>query len=368
MKPIENTMSTAFETRPLRSLSLMQRLLRQHPEENAIIEVNNLLANRPIRTITRHDLTDIEQRYSFPLSRFMLNLEEFYAVHLNYKLSDKQLGTDGLSDLEHLRTLFNLPPSTVEMLHAQIGKLVYKQRVEDVIKDGHISETDKVALSALQQLIPIPVDLTDSIYKEVCQDHLNKLTQKYSYNARISPEEEHKILTVSKNLGTKLSANTRRHMERYMRYWAIENSDLPVIEVAITLQKLEVCHCQASDVQWFEERVTVRRTNYTDRFEHRKTLDIVDLTSNVLHNHQDTFDIIKLISSGSLYVTNKRLIFESPNKTTSIKIDSIVQVKAYKQGILIDKITGKSMLLLINRDSDTLTLICQRLLTLKSSF
>ncbi|MEZ4901774.1 MAG: hypothetical protein R2822_08470 [Spirosomataceae bacterium] len=83
MKLTENMMSTAFETRPLIAQSLMQRLLRQQPIENAVIELNNLLATQPILSINRTDLDLIEQRYSVLLSQFMLNLEEFYAVHFN---------------------------------------------------------------------------------------------------------------------------------------------------------------------------------------------------------------------------------------------------------------------------------------------
>jgi hypothetical protein len=73
-----------FENRPLIRRSVFQRLFRQEPEENAIIELNNLLASRKIAAITVDDIRSIEGKYGLNLGKeFQLNLEEFYVVYLN---------------------------------------------------------------------------------------------------------------------------------------------------------------------------------------------------------------------------------------------------------------------------------------------
>ncbi len=128
------------------------------------------------------------------------------------------------------------------------------------------------------------------------------------------------------------------------------------------LQKSEQCHFYAEGVQWYEERATARRTNYDDHYEQHKSFDVVDLQSNVTSTRKERFNIIKRISTGNLYLTNKRLIFEGQEKTTSIKLNTIVSVKAYKQGILVDKLTGENMLLLMDRDADSSALLIQHLL------
>lgn len=362
MKLTANTMLTAFETRPLIAQSFMQRLLRQHPVENAVIELNNLLATQPIQSITSTDLATIEQRYGLPLSQFMLNLEEFYAVHLNFQLVNQLLTNDGQTDLAHLRTLFQLPVESVEMLHARIGEVAYRQRAEKAVQNGQISAGDKAALVELQKAISLPSDLADTIYKEVCQAHLNEFVKAFGADARITPDEDQRLQAISKNLGVKLSADAKRTVERFKQYWTIENTSLQIIEVNTSLQKLEQCHFYAEAVQWYEERATIRRTNYDDHYEQYKSFDVVDLQSNSTSAQTDRFDIIKRISTGNLYLTNKRLIFEGHGKVTSVKLNTIVGVKAYKQGILVDKLTGKNMLLLMNRDTDNLALLIQRLL------
>lgn len=355
-------MSTAFETRPLIAQSLMQRLLHQHPSENAVIELNNLLATQPIQSITTTDLAAIEQRYGSPLSRFMLNLEEFYAVHLNFLLVNHLLMNNGLTDLAHLRALFQLPVQSAEMLHTRIGEITYRRRTEKAVQGGRITAGDKAALVELQEAISLPPELADTIYGEVCQSHLNQFVRTFGVDARITPDEDQRLLVISKNLGIKLSAEARQTVERFKRYWAVENTPLPIIEVAVSLQKSEQCHFHTETVQWYEERATVRRSNYYDHYEQHKSFDVMDLQSNATSAQTERFDIIKRISAGNLYLTNKRLIFEGHDKTTSVKFKTIISVKAYKQGILVDKLTGKNMLLLMDRDADRLTLLIQRLL------
>ena len=355
-------MSTAFESRPMIAQSFMQRILRQHPAENAVIELNNLLATQSIQSITSADIAAIEQRYDLSLSQFMLNLEEFYAVHLNYQLANQLLSNDGLADLAHLRTLFQLPVQSIEMLHARIGEISYRQRAEKAIRDGQITADEKMALVGLQKVISLPSELADTIYKEVCQGHLNQFVQAFGIDARITPNEDQRLQAISKNLGVQLSVESKRTVERFKQYWAVENTSLPIIEVATSLQKLEQCHFHAEGVQWYEERATARRTNYDDHYEQHKSFDVVDLQSNDTSVQKERFDIIKRINTGDLYLTNKRLIFEGQEKTTSVKLNTIVSVKAYKQGISVDKLTGKNMLLLMDRDADSLALLIQRLL------
>ena len=355
-------MSTAFKERPLSPQSFVQRLLRQHPVENAIIELNNLLATRSILSITSDDLTDIEQRYGFSLSQYGLNLEEFYAVQLNYRFIDRCLPTDGLPDLTHLRTLFRLPTQSVDMLHAQIGEVIYRRWVEKTVRNGKVSDEEKAILTELRQLLSLPADLADNMYKDVCQALLDQFVEECSAGARITPEEETWLLALSTNLGVRPSISTKRTIDRFKRYWQVENTDLPVIDIPIACQKLEHGHYAASEVRWCEERATARRTKYDDHYDHHKSFDVVDLRSNRPSSSKDTFDILKRIDTGNLYLTNKRLIFEGQQKTTSIKLNTVVRVKAYKQGVLIDKLTGKSMLLLFSQDSDMLALLCERVI------
>src|ERR1700761_8125382 len=102
-------MNNLFKTAQLSRISYFQKLTRQQPEENAVIEVNNLLANRSIKDITKEEISGIEQRYHLTLLKeFKLNLEEFYAVYLNYCLSDRSLSKEEIDELKHLKGILSL--------------------------------------------------------------------------------------------------------------------------------------------------------------------------------------------------------------------------------------------------------------------
>ncbi|WP_273214999.1 hypothetical protein [Runella zeae] len=361
MKLIENMMSAVFEIRPLITQSFMQRLLRQQPVENAVIELNNLLATQSILTINSTDLAAIEQRYGLSLSQFMLNLEEFYAVYFNYQLTNQLLVGNGLAELNHLRTLFQLPSQSVEMIHNRIGEVAYRQRVEKAIVYGQVTAEDKAALLELQTVTSISSELAGAIFEKVCRAHLNQLVKQLSINARITPDEEQQLQRTVENLGIPLSAEEEQEIERFRRYWAVENKPLESIEVAIALQKSEVCYLHVGSVQWYEERATSRRNNYYDHYEFNRSFDLLDLQSNSLPTQKETFPILKRINIGELYLTNKRLIFEGTEKVTSVKLNTINTAKVYKQGISLNKLTGKDMLLLMSHDADILVLLIQRL-------
>jgi len=361
MKLTENMMSAVFETRPLIAQSFMQRLLGQQPIDNAVIELNNLLATQSILTIKLTDLAAIEQRYGLSLSQFMLNLEEFYAVYFNYQLTNQLLPGDGLVELHHLRTLLQLPCQSVEMIHNRIGEIAYRQRAEKAIVYGQITAADKAALLELQVAISISSELAQTIFGEVCGVHLNRLIKQLSANARIAPDEEQQLNRIVKNLGVQFSAEAEQEVERFKRYWAIENKPLIAIDLATALQKSEVCYLHVKGIQWCEERATSRRNNYYDHYEFDRSFDLLDLQSNSSLTQRETFPIIKRINVGQLYLTNKRLIFEGTEKVTSVKLNTINTVKVYRQGISINKLTGKDMLLLMSRDADVLALLIQRL-------
>ncbi|SFF03004.1 hypothetical protein [Spirosoma endophyticum] len=352
-----------FEVSSLLPRSFMQRLLNQHPLENAIIELNNLLASMPVRSISAADINSIERKYNLTLlDTFTLNLEEFYTVYLNYALQDRRLSEEASADLSHLQILLQLPPQTIKLLQERIGEVIYRQSIEEVINDGVVTSEEHQFLQRLQQTLSLPSDLANKISEDVYGQYLSRLIEKLSADARITPEDERQIEQISKNLGVKPDQSTKQSLARYKLYWTLENTDLPVIDISFPLQKLESCHFYSDDMQWFEERATARRTNVDDHYINHKTLDEIDLQVNST-TRQTRFDLLKRIDVGQIYLTNKRILIVGRLKTTSIKLNTINKVIAYRQGIEVGKLTGKSPLLLLKRDADVAAIICRRLLT-----
>ncbi len=117
-----------FKTTNLSQRSFFQKIFKQYPQENAVIEINNLFASKPLFQISKDNIASIENKYRINLLKeFGLNMEEFYAVYLNYCLKDKTLGAEELAELKHLKFVLNLNDRTIDKLHSKIGEIVYKQ-------------------------------------------------------------------------------------------------------------------------------------------------------------------------------------------------------------------------------------------------
>lgn len=105
----KSSSQTLYQVVPLVKASFFQKLFKQSVEQNAVIELNNLLATKSIKSISLEEVIEIEHRYKLTLNDvFRLNLEEFYAVYLNYCLGHYPLSKECIEELEHLKVLLSL--------------------------------------------------------------------------------------------------------------------------------------------------------------------------------------------------------------------------------------------------------------------
>ena len=69
-----------------------------------------------------------------------------------------------------------------------------------------------------------------------------------------------------------------------------------------------------------------------------------------------------LIDSGSIYLTNKRIIFTGTKKNAYIRFEKILNITPHTDGVEIDKDTGKSSTLQLPSQADVFCMILERLI------
>ena len=57
-----------------------------------------------------------------------------------------------------------------------------------------------------------------------------------------------------------------------------------------------------------------------------------------------TEDLLADLGTGTLYLTNKRLIFDGASKTTSIPLSKVLNFTIYSDALQIEKSTGKDQI------------------------
>ena len=368
MKNIENINSmikNLFQTVPLKKSSFFQRLFNQLPEENAVIELNNLFALNDILNIQITDLHNIEGRYKISIYKeFKLNLEEFYAVYLNHCLDDKILSNEEIKELNHLKNILNLDDKTIDKLHSKIGVLVYKKSFEEALIDGRLTNDEIEFLNKLEITLRLPKELAEKISSETRITYLQNYIAQLITDQRLSPNEEQEIQAIanSLNINIQLSEQTKEKLRKLKLFWAIENLDLPIINTDIILQKSEVCHLKILNVNWYELRSVRQRVSYSGYSTSFKIAKGFYLRSGSYRPQSYSVDTMKQIDTGILYLTNKRIIFTGNKKNTNIRIDKILDFTPYTDGVEIGKETGKSPTLKMLQNADIFCMMLERLL------
>lgn len=323
-------MSDLFQIYPLTKLSFMQRLLKQYPVDNAIIEINNLLASKDISKISINEINAITSKYRVNLQKtFPANLEEFYAVYLNHCLKDRSLSKEEIKDLKLLKGLLGLTDSVVNLLHNSISGFVYRMSLEEAVKDGRLDDEEKAFLEKLKNEVQLDNNIAQKISEEVRGNFVKQFINKVTSDQMLSPDEELELNAISSSLNVDIINNqkNRAYLDKLKLLWSIENKELQSCEVDINLQKNEVCYYY-DFVEWHEER--------------RKQWQAVD--------------------RGNVYLTNKRVLFMGESKNTNIRLDKILSCSIHSNGVEIDKEAGKVPILRPKANADLMGKILKRII------
>lgn len=142
-----------FQTLPPVRRTLVQRLLRRRPRENAHVQINNLLAaSASVRDVQRADVDRICERHRTTLSGPLAGrFERLYRDYLAYCLEDRHISADELADLAHLQNLLHIDAATALGINEHVARQVYSRSVAEVLDDGVIDAAERDFLGKLQQ-------------------------------------------------------------------------------------------------------------------------------------------------------------------------------------------------------------------------
>lgn len=352
-----------YKTAAMVPQSTLQKLFNQLPYENAVIEVNNLLATETLRTIASSDIEAIEKKYGLNLNKeFRLNMEEFYAVYLNYCLADRALNEDEAGNLRHLKIILGLDDKTIQSLHSKIIGEVYKVSYEQAVADGRLTEDEKYLLQAIETNLQISTELANKISAEVRTQHVNNYVANATADQRLSPEEEREMQTIADSLSVQLNPDdrTREKFEKYKSYWQIDNQPLPEIYSSLALQGSEKCHMAIENVKWYEMHTVEHTTFRTETTTYKVSENFYSKTSRTVPSTYTTNENL-LMDQGTLYLTSERVILTGRKGNLIIPHEKIVHIEPYKNGLMIGRDYGKNPMFITPQGGYIFAVMLQRL-------
>jgi hypothetical protein len=355
-----------YKKKNLLQPTFFQRLFKKQPEENVLIEINNILAENEsnILNISLDKIVELADKYNVNISDEdhlqRLDLFEDYLIHC---LSDKKIEDLEIKELEHLKALLFLSDKDLTRVISRETEKIYSKSVKESIKDGEIDNSKRENLERLKSDLLIPDDLANEIFQENAKEVYQKLIDGTIEDYSLSPDEEAYLDRIGKNLGIdpKYSDKKKQTLEKYKIYWQIENADLPVLETDINLQKSETLHFKTS-VNWLEQRRVTKRINYGGPTARIKIMKGVYYRAGSIGVQRVSEDVWQTIDSGTIYLTSKRLIFMGYKGNKTITIGKILDFKPYNNGVEIQKDAGKSPFLEFDKGVDIFSMILVRLM------
>lgn len=346
--------------------NFFQRLFKVPPKDNACIEINNLFAQNQgdLMRIQLNQITEIAQKYKLDLDKeYKQSRLDLFSKYLKYCVEDRKLEDKEIKVLKHIQELLLLSEDDTKTLISIETDRIYQTQVEAVIRNGKVDSFEKENLEKLRQDLLIPDKIASKIFEKSAKERLQEFLDNAISDERISPEEETELLTISNNLGIEFDANkaSKGKLEKFKLYWQLENSALPELMSDINLQKNEILHFH-TEINWYEQRRVTKRINYGGPIARIKIAKGIYYRLGSVGVQPVSEDVLQMIDSGKLYLTNKRVIFMGARGNKTININKILDFLPYKNGVDLQKDSGKSPFLEFEDNIDVFSLILVRLM------
>lgn len=320
--------------------SFFESIFKTEPKFNAIIEINNLLASKPLKTISSNDIAEIASKYKLDIKRtYRDHFQNFYSVYLNYCFNDRKLTETELDGLQHLKRIFFLSEKETSEINRKVSERVYAEETKKALTDGRLTEDEKKFLNELKGNLAISENTAKKIYTEVAQDYFKIFFNEIISDNRISLEEERELTEIANSLGLEVNMDDRAKstFDKMKLLWLVENDKIPVIDVNIPLLKGEAC-CFKTSCRLMEKQKSKPAYNSMAQKD-KKLREDYPSGEAVLMMPEDSLDTL---DKGHIYLTNKRLIFIGAKVGKSIPFNKIDDFIPFINGVEIQE-KGENM-------------------------
>lgn len=329
--------------------------------ENTVIEITNLLAEGEIESVSLPQVADILKRHDLGFTESRPQFTEIYRKVLAHLAQDRELSLEESKKLAHLQMILDLPDEDTNRVREEVLADIYSKSLADALEDGHLSPEKRDRLDRTSASFGLPAARTQAIYKDQVT-RLVKLTfDRMTADRRITGDEETRWKAMAENLGVTFehNAETNALIERFKLLARIEEGDLPVLSPPIKLQRGETCHasftCTHNEIR---TRTTSHR--YSGPTASIRIMKGVRWRLGQVAVQRVTREEMVQIDSGTLYVTNKRLLFDGAKKNTVINLSKILHFTVFSDGLKIEKDSGKDQYFLGEGDLEVIGAVLER--------
>lgn len=350
-----------YEKRSVISPSFFQKIFKIVPKINFLIELENLLAENEnnIFSVNPADVENLKIKYKIKDGNFKAERQTLLEKYLVFCVSDNRLSDDEKKRLSFLCRLLGLDDDYLSSRISDFGASIYRDRVQGMISDDVFADSEREELKTLRAEFNLTDENGKDIYSEECKKKIQAYVDKLVEKRRMSPDEEKTLNDMISGLGIDTHF-TDAGLSKLRHFWEIESGKLVPIDTPVNLQKNE-CLYYASKIEWYEERSRTTYVSYGGLTTNFRICKGVSLRAGNIAPARHSEEYMKLIDSGDVYFTNKRIVFTGTHGNKTIPWSKILDFTPYADGVEIGKDTGKKPFFKCS-DVETMGLFIARLL------
>jgi len=217
-----------------------------------------------------------------------------------------------------------------------------KQFFQSLLKaadDGKLTDSEIKQIQTRKS----ELELTDDDLKSVRVQAYNAALHAARSDGKVTVEEEAELDKLQSTL--KISdveiTKSKQELARLRLLTEIQNGNMPTVSVQnVILQKSETAHW-AEPGNILEERVVSRRYEGGSQGLSFRIAKGVSYRVGGHRGHLVTDKAVLPVSSGELIITNKRVIFRGDAKSFNVRLDKLLEINFFSDGVRLTDDKGK---------------------------
>lgn len=211
------------------------------------------------------------------------------------------------------------------------------KRARKMLSDGVLSDGEREELEAIGRNLHASIEVRGWI------DHAARaeVEEVAAAQDRVDQEEMDRLSRILQVYRHAISPDTVHKIDNMHHMWMLESGPITPVAAPFPLQRGEVCAFIGS-VNYLKRKTKTITKGYSGVGVSFRVARGVYLRSGRSHPIRSTKEVIELVDSGRLALTNKRLIFIGAKGSSTIQLSKIVGVEPYTDGVAIAKGAGAS--------------------------
>jgi hypothetical protein len=241
----------------------------------------------------------------------------------------------------------------------------YKNAFQNILNGPGEFAEKREQLRSLSRSIPLPDKVMDNlntiIWGEVLMQEIKFLGETLDGEIIISPEgvKQYNQVAVELDLHLANYPAVLAAFNRAQRYYTLMKGQLTPIECNLELGS-EVCYWM-QPVDLLQVKRTVVRRNYGGFSSSIKIFGSLRYRIGSFDVQRETEDKLTKIDSGTAIFTDQRVIFNGEYKNINFKLNKVLDIKEYSNGVEIGKDSGGDVFLSFTQGAGDATALLKRL-------